>query len=208
MVSADKPEKFGELPQFTDEDFQHIEAAGGIESPNKQFRHKFVRCIRCAYLEPDYSDVRPKKFLDTVRNLRAHAEHLLRDLNHPNYAGDDESRQAEALAYAAALDWLDVSRVLNQDLRVLIEQADQILGAAPPEKSGRPVKVRFRALIACLTDLYYEFTGHPADECSIYLFVDTCLKGPASDFYWSKGAVRMALQRHLTERRGLEVDKT
>ncbi len=206
MVNADKPEKLDKLPRMgTDEVYRYIEKAAGIETPNDQFRQKIARCIRSAHWETDYADVRARKFLNTVGKLRAHAEALLRDLTCPNYGGDDKNKKAEALTYAYALDWLGVSDVLVQDLRDLIEQADLTLGAAPPEK-GRPVNVRFRTLIACLTDLYEEFKGlelglkHGQYQLPHFPFVEACLERLVPPPIPSNETLRMALKRHLKRR--------
>ncbi len=152
--------KLDELPRIgTDEDYRCIETAAGIETPNHQFRHRLARCIeRWAHWEPDYSEVRHAASLKAVRQLRAHAEPLLRDLTYPKV----QSEQARALAYGSALDWLGVSDVLVRELRHLVEQADMALEVMPPDKGGRPADARFEMLIHCLANLYEEYTPRAA----------------------------------------------
>ncbi len=155
MVNADEPPRIG-----TDEDYRRIETAAGIETPNHRFRHRLDRCIeRWPYLsEPDYSNVRQAMFLKAVRQLKTHAEHLLRDLTYPTYNGDDQSEQAQARAYGDAVDFLGASDVLVQHLHELVEQANETLDAMPPDKGGRPPDVAFEMLIRTLANFYMKET--------------------------------------------------
>ncbi len=156
MVNADEPPRIG-----TDEDYRRIETAAGIETPNHRFRHRLDRCIeRWVYdSEPDYSNVRQATFLKAVRQLKTHAEHLLRDLTYPTYIGDDQSEQARALAYGFALDFLGASDVLVQHLHELVEQANETLDVMPPDKGGRPPDVAFEMLLRTLANFYKDETG-------------------------------------------------
>ena len=155
MVNADEPPRIG-----TDEDYRCIETAAGIETPNHGFRHRLARCIeRWAYLsEPDYSNVSQATFLKAVRKLKTDAEHLLRNLIYPTYNGDDQSEQAQALAYGYAVDWLGESDVLVQHLHELVEQANETLDVMPPDKGGRPADVAFQMLIRTLAKFYMKET--------------------------------------------------
>ncbi len=156
MVNADEPPRIG-----TDEDYRRIETAAGIETPNHRFRHRLDRCIeRWDYhSEPDYSNVRQAAFLKAVRQLKTDAEPLLRDLTYPTYIGDDQSEQAQALAYGYAVDWLGASDVLVQHLHELVEQADIALDVMPPDEGGRPPDVEFAMLIRALAHFYRRETG-------------------------------------------------
>ncbi len=157
MVNADD-----ELPRIgTDEDYRCIETAAGIETPNHRFRHRLARCIdRWVYhSEPDYSNVRQATFLKAVRQLKTDAEHLLRDLTYPTYIGDDQSEQAQALAYGYAMDFLGARDVLVQHLHELVEQANETLDVMPPDKGGRPPDVEFEMLIRTLAIFYKDETG-------------------------------------------------
>lgn len=156
MVNADD-----ELPPIgTDEDYRCIEKAAGIETPNHRFRHRLARCIErwTYYSEPDYSNVRQATFLKAVRHLKTDAEHLLRDLTYPTYNGDDQSEQAQALAYGDAVDFLGASGVLVQHLHELVEQANETLDAMPLDKGGRPPDVAFEMLIRTLANFYMNET--------------------------------------------------
>ncbi len=157
MVNADD-----ELPPIgTDEDYRCIEKAAGIETPNHRFRHRLARCIErwAYYSEPDYSNVRQATFLKAVRQLKTDAEHLLRDLTYPTYVGDDQSEQAQALAYEYAMIFLGARDVLVQDLHELVEQANETLDVMPPDKGGRPADVAFEMLIRTLAFFYQDETG-------------------------------------------------
>ena len=212
MVSADKPDNRNFLPQIgTDEDFQHIEAAGGIKSPNQKFRRKLVRCIEySARWEPDYPEVRDAELLKALRRLKAHAEPLLNDLTYPNYRGDDQRKRAQASAYGLALDFLGVGDALDHILRELVYQADLRLDVTAEDRGGRSPDARFEELIDCLTNLYEEFADQRARlsqnvglyQGPFFHFVEACLERLAPSLpRRSNEALGKALQRHLKRRR-------
>ena len=219
MVNPDKPEKLDERPRKgTDEDYRCIEAAAGIETPNHQFRHRLARCIeRWAHWEPDYSEVRHAASLKAVRQLKTDAQRLLRDLTYPTYIGDDQSEQAQALAYGYAMDFLGASGVLVQHLHELVEQANETLDVMPPDKGGRPADVEFAMLIQCLANLYEEFTPRAAGvsyhgttyQGPFFRFVNECLERLAPSLSRENVALGKALQRHLSRRkRRRRMDRT
>lgn len=211
MVSADKPEKLDELPQITDEDFQYIEAAAGIKSPNLHFRDQLARCKeRSARWEPDYSNIRPKVLREAARQLSEHAEHLLHDLNYRKYRGDDQSERDLALAYQYLWDCCHgVGEAFVQELHRLAENAELTLEVMWPDKRGRSPNARFEMLIYCLADLYEKVTGRAAGvsqheglyQGPFFLFVEACLRRLELSRVHSNEALGKALQRQLRRRR-------
>ena len=154
MVNADdEPPRIG-----TDEDYRCIEKAAGIETPNHRFRHRLARRIE-RWVYNSEPNVRQATFLKAVRQLKTDAEHLLRDLTYPTYNGDDQSEQAQALAYGDAVDFLGASGVLVQHLHELVEQANETLDVMPPDKGGRPPDVELQMLIRTLAIFYKDETG-------------------------------------------------
>ncbi len=210
MVNTDKPESLDEPPRMgTDEDFRCIETVAGIETPNDQFRRQLARCMGdWAHWEPDETNVRPAGFLKAVRQLRKDAEPLLRDLTYHKYSGDDQSKRAQALAYAYARDWLGVGDTLVQELRHLIEQAEINLDVTSSDAGGRPANAKFDMLIDCLADLYEEFTDRVAGvsydgtfKGPFFRFVNECLERLAPSLSRKNRALGKALQRHLRRRK-------
>jgi len=208
VVNADdEPPRIG-----TDEDYRRIETAAGIETPNHRFRHRLDRCIeRWDYhSEPDYSNVRQATFLKAVRQLKTDAEHLLRDLTYPTYIGDDQSEQAQALAYGYAMDFLGASDVLVQHLHELVEQANETLDAMPPDKGGRPPDVELQMLIHTLAIFYKDETGkkpsvfwdhhgeHARYSGAFFDFVEACCRAFAPRYATKTNqALGKATQRAL-----------
>ena len=153
----DRPSSTAATQFGTNEDFEALEKAAGIKSPNHAFRHGVARTIlRWRNRPNDILSVRPAASQKAIRRISADAGRLLEAMTNPN------ADEKEAWAYEYAVVELGlVGSGLDEKLRLLIDTADTLLVVAPVDKGGRPADIAFEYLIERLACTYEEAKGRP-----------------------------------------------
>jgi hypothetical protein len=140
----------------TDEDYECLEKAAGIKSPNNAFRHGIAHCLKLWLNRPnDLLSARPAASQKALRKISADASRLLEDIANPNA----DEKEAWAYEYAIIELGLEGSEI-TEKLRGLIETADALL--APEDKGGRPIDFAFEYLIERLASVYEQAKKRPA----------------------------------------------
>jgi len=123
MLRSETPPPIG-----TDADYECLEKAAGIKSPNHAFRHGVAHCLQLWLDRPnDLLNARPAAFQKALGKISADASRLLEDITNPS------ADEKEAWAYDYAIIELGLERSsLVEKLRGLIQTADAL----------RPRKIR------------------------------------------------------------------
>ncbi len=185
----------------TDEDYQAIEKAAGIETPNDAFRRQLsIHIEHCRKrLEAGNRDFRHSVFLKAVKRIRKKALGLLDDLTGQGKYADDSEK---AWANDAASIWL-TGKLDVEHLRELIGEADVILDVMTGI-GGRPADANVQMLLEDLTSLYEEVTGRKAGvtyhgiyQGPFFRFVKEIIDRLAPTLCQEDDTLGKALQRHL-----------
>ena len=143
-------------PIGTNEDYECLEKAAGIKSPNHPFRHGIAHCLQLWLNRPnDLLSARPAPSQRALRKISADASRLLEHITNPSV----DEREAWAYEYAVIELGLEGSGFIEK-LRGLIETADALL--APEDKGGRPIDFAFEYLIERLASVYEQAKRRPA----------------------------------------------
>ena len=143
-------------PIGTDEDYEWLEKAAGIKSPNHAFRHGIAHCLKLWLNRPnDLLNARPAASQKALRKISADASRLLGDITNPSA----DEKEAWAYEYAIMELGLEGSGFVEK-LRGMIETADALL--APEDKGGRPIDLAFEYLIERLASVYEQAKRRPA----------------------------------------------
>lgn len=189
-------------PIGNEEDYQAVEEAAGIQSPDYQFRAELDRCIRAWREQQGFSltTVRPAAFRKAVLNIRADATRLLTELNRAN------ADTQEGCDYEYATIHLGIENTLAEQLTRLIETSDIWLEVTPQGRSGRPPKPP----IACLEAAYQKATTHnprAPDRRPSTGFFRACRERFDLSLPKNDETLRQAVRRHR-ERARFAGDKT
>jgi hypothetical protein len=151
MLRSETPPPIG-----TDADYECLEKAAGIKSPNHAFRHGVAHCLQLWLNRPnDLLNARPAAFQKALGKISADASRLLEDITNPS------ADEKEAWAYDYAIIELGLERSsLVEKLRGLIQTADALL--APERRDGRPIDLAFEYLIERLASTYEQAKRRPA----------------------------------------------
>ncbi len=193
----------------TDEDYQCIEQAAGIKSPNNAFRDELATTIQNwanGQLD-DSANFRPAATMKSLKQVAADAARLhqslsdesLFDLCYQEYIWGDEFVFGHELE-----DSMSERKPLVEHLESLIQILNSILAAAPKHKGGRPPDLSFLALLGGLTHIYERETGrkagvtyHGTYQGPYFRFVRECIRRLVPDFCRQDATLGKALQRYL-----------
>ncbi len=195
----------------TNEDYEALEEAAGIKSPNHAFRHGIARAIQVWHNRPnELFSVRPAASQKAIRKISADAVRLLKDMSNP----DVDEKEAWAYEYAVIELGL-VGSGIEEKLRQLIETADILLVTAPIEYGRQPTDIPFEFLIEGLTRAYEDAKGRPPGVSHdrkrgpFFRLVKECRDRFKLNLRHQDDALGKAIDRYLEKRRRrLRPDKT
>jgi hypothetical protein len=152
MLQSETPPPIG-----TDEDYERLEKAAGIKSPNHAFRHGVAHCLQLWLNRPnDLLNARPAASQKALCKISADASRLLEDIANPSV----DEKEAWAYEYAIIELGLEGSGFVEK-LRGLIQTADALLDQEE-DRGGRPIDLAFEYLIERLASTYEQAKRRPA----------------------------------------------